>query len=57
MYHVLVDDIIIELGYSGYSVVRKNFGVFRSVWISEVLNVWFSLSFMTEFVFVVASGV
>ena len=36
-----------------------NFGVFRGVWISEMLNVCFSLSFLMELVsvFVVASVV
>ena len=34
-----------------------NFGIFRSVWISEMLNVWFYFIFWLEFVFVVVYGV
>ena len=34
-----------------------NLGVFRSAWISEMLNVCFILSFWTEFVFLVVYDV
>ena len=38
------------------NVCELNFGVFRSVWISEILSVCFSLSFWMEFAFVVSSS-